>query len=67
MTDTTTETAAADLEDALGVLHWLLTAWLEQVADEAERHEAQGMGNSQDEIIYGPCLAVARVVNGAAS
>jgi hypothetical protein len=40
--------------------------WLEETADEAERH-AQGMGNTQDEIIHGPCLAVARVVNGAAS
>ncbi|HEY9410985.1 MAG TPA: hypothetical protein VIP77_15510 [Jiangellaceae bacterium] len=44
-----------------------LASWLEETADEAERHEAQGMGNSQDEIIHGPCLAVARALNGTAS
>lgn len=44
-----------------------LASWLEETADEAERHEAQGMGNAQDEVIHGPCLAVARVLNGGAS
>lgn len=37
---------------------------LDDVANEAERHEAHGMGNSQDEIATGPILAIARAING---
>ncbi|MEU4513216.1 hypothetical protein AB0G05_27280 [Nonomuraea wenchangensis] len=44
-----------------------LAAVLLEVADEAKRHEAQGMGNSQDEVVPAPLLAVARILNGATS
>ncbi|MFC4006570.1 hypothetical protein ACFOY2_05015 [Nonomuraea purpurea] len=80
MADTTEKTVAGELREAaqelraLAAAQWRtvvspelaepLASWLEQVANEAERHGAQGMGNSQDEVIYGPCLAVARVLNG---
>lgn len=59
--------AAVRLLVALHAAAEPLASWLEEVADEAVRHEAQGMGNSQDEVIHGPCLATARAIKGGAS
>jgi hypothetical protein len=44
-----------------------LAEWLESIAAEAERHEAQGWGNDQSEIADGHPLAVARIFTGGAS
>lgn len=41
-----------------------LAALLDDIAGEAERHAAHGMGNAQDEVIYGPILDIARALNG---
>ncbi|MEV7013463.1 hypothetical protein [Streptosporangium sp. NPDC051022] len=42
-----------------------LAAWLEEVADDAEKHARGGWGNSADEIACGWPLAVARLINGS--
>lgn len=42
-----------------------LAALLEDIADEAERHAAQGAGNAQDEIADSLILNVARAINGS--
>ena len=44
-----------------------LATLLDDIASEAERHEAHGMGNSQDEIITGPILDIIRVLSGGAA
>ncbi|GAA0853271.1 hypothetical protein ACFQVD_26830 [Streptosporangium amethystogenes subsp. fukuiense] len=42
-----------------------LAAWLEEIADEADRHAAQGMGNSVDEVACGHPLTLARQINAS--
>ncbi|MEV7008251.1 hypothetical protein [Streptosporangium sp. NPDC051022] len=42
-----------------------LAGWLEEVADDAEKHARGGCGNSADEIACGWPLAVARLINGS--
>lgn len=44
-----------------------LAALLDDVAGEAERHAAHGMGNSQDEVADGLILNVARALNGTSA
>lgn len=62
--DNLTEADAAWIALANPLLAEPLAAWLEEVADEAAAHEAQGMGNSADEIAEVWPLAVARALNG---